>query len=170
MPDATQTQARRAASRWRLATIVSLMLLALCVAAATNLFEQGKAQIQHLQSQLQTTERITHLAMLLDAQHQPAVLVTLAAQQGLLEVQRLNEVKEGRADSLQLWAIDDQGHTQSLGVITPKLRTAQLALPSGGLKQTVTLAISVEDKGGVNTQQGPRLPYLFQGRWIQKAL
>jgi anti-sigma-K factor RskA len=32
-----------------------------------------------------------------------------------------------------------------------------------------TLAISVENRGGVSPSQGPRLPYLFKGAVIQKA-
>jgi hypothetical protein len=31
------------------------------------------------------------------------------------------------------------------------------------------LAISVENRGGVSPQQGPRLPYLYQGAIVRKA-
>jgi anti-sigma-K factor RskA len=37
------------------------------------------------------------------------------------------------------------------------------------LARAQELAISVEAKGGVSPQQGPRLPYLFSGAVIQKA-
>ena len=47
---------------------------------------------------------------------------------------------------------------------------AALGQPLAALAQASQLAISVEDKGGVPESRGPRLPYLFTGALVQKAL
>ena len=91
-------------------------------------------------------------------------------QAGVLQVQRLNEVKEGREDSMQLWALSANQPPRSLGVIQSKFKTLQLPAKEAQLTGVTKLAISVENKGGVPEAVGPRLPYLFQGWLIQKAI
>jgi anti-sigma-K factor RskA len=54
-------------------------------------------------------------------------------------------------------------------VLTAKLKTQRLNASDKDLANIDTLAISVENKGGVDPAAGPRLPYLFQGSVIQKA-
>ena len=71
---------------------------------------------------------------------------------------------------MQLWAISADQPPRSLGVITSKFKTLQLPAAQEALKGVTRLAISVENKGGVPEQVGPRLPYLFQGWLIQKAI
>ena len=156
-------------SRWRIATIVCLILLALAGAPGMSMREQFKAQHTHLQGKLKNTPQIRYVAVLQDAQHLPAQLITFDPQDGFVQIQRLNDVKEGQDDSMQLWALDDAGRPLSLGVITPKIKTAQLPVPDKILSQAVGLAVSVENKGGVEDGRAPRLPYLFSGTLIRKA-
>ena len=149
-----------------------LLTLVLLVGAATtaSMYEQFKAQIVHLQARLAVTPQVRYVSVLLDAQELPALLVTMDPQAGVLQVQRLNEGKEGREDSMQLWALSADKPPRSLGVIESKFKTLQLPAKEAALAGVTKLAISVENKGGVPEQVGPRLPYLFQGWLIQKAL
>ena len=156
-------------SRWRIATIICLILLALAAATGMSMMEQFKAQLSHLQGKLKNTPQIRYIAVLLDDQHRPAQLVTFDPQDGFVQIQRLNDVKEGQEDSMQLWALDDSGRPLSLGVITPRIKTAQLPASDKILSQAAGLAVSVENKGGVEPGQPPRLPYLFSGTLIRKA-
>lgn len=155
---------------WRAATIGSLLALALGTATGMSMFEQFKAQIKHLQTQLQATSQIKYIAVLTDSKQAPAMLVTLDPQEGALQIQRLNAVSEGREDSMQLWALPASGQPRSLGVLESKAKTLRLNANDATLANISQLAISVEDKGGVAESQGPRLPYLFKGSVVQKAL
>jgi anti-sigma-K factor RskA len=156
--------------RWRLATIVSLILLAVAAATIFSMGEQFKAQIVHMQAKLKSAPQIKYVAVLMDDKRAPAQLITFDPQDTYLQVQRLNDVMEGREDSMQLWALDDSGRPLSLGVLTPKLKTAQVKVSEKVLSEAVGLAISVEERGGVEPDHPPRLPYLYTGRLIQKAL
>lgn len=173
---------------WRAATYALLIVLATAITTTLSMFEQFKAQISHLQTQLKTTPQIRFVAVLLDDKAAPAMLVTFDPQEGALQLQRLNAVKEGREDSMQLWAQVPGQQPQSLGVITSKAATVRLPAKADALEGATTLAISVEDKGGVDVKgsvyadggvdavakatpaRGPRLPYLFQGALVRKAL
>ncbi len=158
------------AARWRAATILSLLLIAIGVATGMSMFEQFKAQVQHLQTKLQTTSQIKYIAVLLDAQQAPAMLVTLDPQDGALQIQRLNTVAEGREDSMQLWALPANGQPRSLGILESSGKTLRLAGNDATLADMAQLAISVENRGGVSQSTGPTLPYLFTGAVVQKAL
>ena len=116
------------------------------------------------------------------------MLMTFDPQDGALQLQRLNAVKEGREDSMQLWAVIPGQPPQSLGVITSKAGTMRLPAKPDVLDSATSLAISVEDRGGAKVKgsvyadggvdtapetdavRGPRLPYLFQGALVRKAL
>ncbi|OYZ44317.1 MAG: hypothetical protein B7Y20_11645 [Acidovorax sp. 16-64-162] len=91
-------------------------------------------------------------------------LVTADTQGSVLQLQRLNDVREGREDSMQLWALDGDKPPRSLGVIASPYKTLQLPAAATALAGVQELAISVEDK------RGPRLPYLFKGGLVKKAL
>lgn len=155
---------------WR--ALAYFLGLALMLGAATtvSLYEQLKAQIEHLQNKVAVIPQVRHIAVLLDAQQRPALLVTMDPQAGVLQLQRLNAVAEGLADSMQLWALADGQLPRSLGVITSAYKTLQLPATEAALTGVAQLAISVEDKGGVPESQGPRLPYLFQGWLVRKAI
>ena len=90
------------------------------------MFEQFKAQVQHLQGQLKDTAQIKYIAVLVDANQAPAVLVTMALQDNALQLQRLNSVTEGREDTMQLWALSDGDPARSLGVLESKCKTLRL--------------------------------------------
>jgi len=166
--DATSTPCH--ATRWRLATLFCVILLALAGATGMSMMEQFKAQLTHLQKKLKTVPQVKYVAVLLDEKHLPAQLISFDAQDGYVQIQRLNDVKEGREQSLQLWALDDNERALPLGVITPGLLTGQIRVPEAVLTQTQSLAVSVENKGGAESGQLPRLPYLFLGKLIRKAL
>lgn len=158
------------AARWRAATIACLLLIGLGLAAGTSMYEQFKAQVAHLQGQIKNTARIKYIAVLLDAAQAPAMLATLDPQEGKLQLQRLNAVKEGREDTMQLWAVTPGQAPRSLGVLAASGKTHQVPVDESALTRASQLAISVEDKGGVPESRGPRLPYLFTGALVQKAL
>lgn len=158
------------AGRWRAATIFCLLVIAFGAATGMSMFEQFKAQMAYLQKQFQTTPQIKYLSVLLDAQQAPALLVTFDPQDRTLQVQRLNDVKEGREDTMQLWALRANGAPRSLGVLASAGKTLRLPVDEPALAEVAQLAISVENKGGVTQEAGPRLPYLFTGAVVQKAL
>jgi anti-sigma-K factor RskA len=158
------------ASWWRAATILCLLLIVIAATTGVSMFEQFTAQIQHLQTKLQNTAQIKYIAVLLDDQQAPALLVTLDPQDRALQIQRLSSVAEGREDSMQLWALPATGKPRSLGVLGGSGKTLRLAVGDSALVDTPQLAISVENKGGVEESSGPRLPYLFKGAVVQKAL
>lgn len=161
---------RRVSPWWRALAIVLMLALMLAWAASASLYEQLKAQIGHLQVKVANVPQIRHIAVLLDSQGAPALLVTMDSQAGVLQLQRLNDVKEGREDSMQLWALKDGQPPRSLGVIESKFKTLQLPAQESALAGVAELAISVEDKGGVPESRGPRLPWLFKGALVHKAI
>ena len=154
---------------WRALSIFLALLLAIGLAAGMSLFEQFKAQTQYMQAQLTAVPHIKYISVLVDLQQKPAMLITLDPQDHRLQLQRLNQVVEGQEDSMQLWAVDGTGKPRSLGVLTSKLPMQGLSVSDDDLADAKGLSISVEAKGGVTPEQGPRLPYLFSGAVIQKA-
>lgn len=158
------------AGRWRAATIACLLVMAIAAAAGASMYEQFKAQLAHLQAQLRSAPQVRYIAVLLDDKRAPAMLVTLDPQERALRLQRLNNVTEGREDTMQLWATAADGKARSLGILEGRSKTLQLPADDKTLQDVSQLAISVENKGGVTQAQGPRLPYLFTGAVVQKAL
>lgn len=167
-----QTPAAATPSRhyWRAATIFCLLLLAIGLAAGVSMFEQFSAQVRDLQQKVQKTAQLQYVAVLLDDKGAAAMLVTLNAGEDSLQLQRLNAVSEGREDTMQLWALPESGAVRSLGVIQSGIKTPRVPAIEAALAGATRLAISVEAKGGVAESQGPRLPYLFTGALVRKAL
>lgn len=159
-----------AASWWRAAAIACLLVMAIATATGVSMFEQFTAQINQLQSKLKNVAQIKFIAVLMDDKQAPAMLVTLDPLDDALQIQRLNSVAEGREDSMQLWALDADGKPRSLGVLGSAGKTLHLPATEKTLLDVPQLAISVENKGGAEQGRGPRLPYLFKGAVIQKAL
>ncbi len=155
---------------WRAATIACLLVIAIAIATGASMFEQFKAQIQHLQTQLQRTAQIRYIAVLLDDNRAPAMLITSDPQEGSLQVQRLNNVTEGRADSMQLWALPANGQPRSLGILASAGKTLRLPAVEKALVGVGELAISVEDRGATTQRSEPSLPFLFKGAVVQRAL
>ena len=155
---------------WRAATIACLLVIAIATATGVSMFEQFKAQIHHLQTQLQKTAQVRYLAVLLDDSQAPAMLITLDPQEGALQIQRLSTLTEGRADIMQLWALPADGQPRSLGVLASAGKTLRLPISDKALVGVAELAISVEDKSATTQRSEPSLPYLFKGAVVQKAL
>lgn len=169
-PTPTPGRTQRGVSAWWRAVAIGLAIaIAVGATAAVSMYEQFKAQMQHMQTQLQTVQQIKYISVLTDAQGAPAMLATLDPQEHTLQLQRLNAVVEGQDDTMQLWALSSTGRPVSLGTLTSKIKTQRLNASDKDLAQVTQLAISVENKGGVDPAQGPRLPYLFQGAVVQKA-
>jgi hypothetical protein len=61
---------------WRAATYACLLLLALGATAGLSMYQQFVAQIQDLQQKVQHTAQLQYVAVLLDDQGQPAMLLT----------------------------------------------------------------------------------------------
>lgn len=144
--------------------------MAFATATGVSMYEQFTAQINQLQGKLQNIAQIKYIAVLLDEQQAPALLVTLDPQDNALQVQRLNSVSEGREDTMQLWALPTHGKPRSLGILASAGKTLRLAANEKTLIDVQQLAISVESKGGIAENTAPRLPYLFKGAVVQKAL
>ncbi len=155
---------------WRALAIALLVALLLAWAASTSVVEQLKAQIAHLQAKVSAVAQVQHVAVLLDSRQLPAMLVTAEVNASVLQLQRLNDLREGREDSMQLWALQADQPPRSLGVIASAYKTLQLPAASAALEGAAELAISVEDPGGAAQGHGPRLPYLFKGALVKKAL
>lgn len=155
---------------WRALCVVLLLLLLLGSATALSLFEQFKAQLRHLQTQLQSRAQIRFVAVLTDAQGQPEVLATFDAQEQGLTLQRFGRIHEGRADSLQLWALPLAGPPRSLGLLGASGKALRIAVPQAALEGVRELAVSVETKGGVSDQAGPSGALLVRGALLQRAL
>ncbi|HEX5804753.1 MAG TPA: anti-sigma factor [Macromonas sp.] len=169
-PPSPAAPSRRVSPWWRALAVALLLALLIGVAASVSMFEQLRLQIRHLQGQLAQQPQVRHVAVLLDQQQQAAMLVTFDPTTTELQLQRLNAVREGREDTMQLWALRAEQAPRSLGIITSKLATLQIPTSAEALDGVTQLAISVENKGGVPEAQGPRLPYLFSGWLVQKAL
>lgn len=155
---------------WRIASIVLLIALLLAWATSASMFEQLKAQISHLQGRLDQTPQVRFVAVLHDSRDQPAMLVTHDPQQGVLLVQRLNDLREGREDSMQLWAMAGDAAPRSLGVVESKYQTLELPVAAGALEGATQIGVSAENKGGVPAGAGPSLPWLFKGWWVRKSV
>jgi anti-sigma-K factor RskA len=168
--ESSTPRATRPLGYWRAATIFLLLVLAIAITAGWSMFEQFTAQVRDLQQKVQQTAQLQYVAVLLDEKNEPAILVTQVSGESVLQLQRLNAVVEGGEDSMQLWAVPATGPAHSLGVMTAKLKTLRLPATAQTLSEVSRLAISVENKGGVSESQGPRLPYLFAGSVIRKAL
>ena len=171
MVEATpQVSPRVVSSWWRSATYACLVVLSIGIATGMSMFEQFKAQIEHVQGKLKDTAQVKYIAVLTDDKQAPAMLVTMALQDNALHVQRLNAVTEGREDTMQLWALSDGDPARSLGVLESKGKTLRLTATERDFASATSIGVSVEDKGGVTQAKGPRLPYLFKGPVVQKAL
>ena len=171
MVEVTPTPSPRVVSTWwRTLAYACLVVLSIGIATGMSMFEQFKAQIEHVQSKLKDTAQVKYIAVLTDDKQAPAMLVTMALQDNALQVQRLNAVTEGREDTMQLWALSDGDPARSLGVLESKGKTLRLNATERDFASAASLAISVEDKGGVAQAKGPRLPFLFKGPVVQKAL
>ena len=145
-PDGAGLSARRGVSPWwRVLSIALLLALLLAWAASATLFEQFKDHIQQLQHKVASVLQVHYLAVMLDAKQQPAMLLTIDRGAKVLRLQRLNEVKEGREDSMQLWALSGDRAPRSLG-------DGRIVVAHDGRGATLhMLAHAIHHPGGIAT-------------------
>ena len=169
-PDEAIPPAGRVSPWWRVLSVLLLIALLLGWAASSSMVEQLKAQISHLQAKVAVLPQVKHVAVLLDTQQRPALLVTFDPGAKALQLQRLNDVMEGREESLQLWDLASGKPPRSLGLLTSRYKTLQIPARAEDLVGAEELAVSVEVKGGAADAAGPELPLLFKGWLVQKAI
>ncbi|SDC22855.1 Anti-sigma-K factor RskA [Cupriavidus sp. YR651] len=142
---------------WRVSTAALAMVTVLAI---------GVSRI--LVNQLELTPQVSAVAILNDAQAQPAALVTWDARAGMVTVRRLDHLELTDKQVLQLWALPEGGKPQSLGVIGQRheVRMAVKAAPGS----VPALAISIEPPGGSPNPDGPSGPVVFQGRLVNQPV
>ena len=155
---------------WRALSIFLALVVLIGWAFSASMYEQFKAQIHHLEAKLIEIPQVHEVAVLLDEEQAPAMLLTYDPKGQQLQVQRLNEVKEGREQSLHVWAIAEGDTPRLLGVLTNKYKTQQLDVPAQALEGARALGISVENKDRGPYQGKPQQPWLFKGWLVQKAI
>ena len=154
---------------WRVLAIVLSIGVLLAWALGASMFEQFKAQIHHLEKRLSDVPQVREISVLLDERQQPALLVTYDPIGKALQVQRLNEVKEGREESLHLWALSASDRPRLLGVLTNRYKTTQLDVPPEALDGANALGLSVEHKDRGPTDGQPSQPWVFKGWMVKRA-
>lgn len=155
---------------WRALSIFLSLVLLIAWAFSASMYEQLKAQIHHLEVKLVEIPQVREIAVLLDDAQAPAMLLTYGSKDQTLQVQRLNDVKEGREQSLHVWAIADGDKPRLLGVLTDRYKTQQLDVPTPALKGAQAIGVSVENKDRGPRDGQPRQPWLFKGWLVQKAI
>lgn len=128
-----------------------------------------QAQLQMTQAALQATPQIQYVAVLADGKADASMLVTFDPRHKQLVLQRVSGFKEADNQSLQLWALPQQGAPRSLGVMGDG-KLEQLTAQESDVNAIPALAISLEPKGGVPSSTGPTGPVLFKGALIRRDL
>ena len=154
---------------WRTASAAGALATVLAITAVVSTRTQLGSEIAVLQAQLQATPQIEYVAVLADDRATASMLVTFDPKNKKLTLQRVGAYREADDRSLQLWALPPSGGPKSLGVLGQDKLLRLTALESD-VRETPTLAISLEPKGGVPSATGPTGPVLFKGALIQKML
>ena len=108
------TDRRQVSPWWRALAILLMLVVLLAWAAASSMVTQLQAQITHLQGRLIQVPQVRQVSVLLDAQGKPAMLATFNPSEKALTLQRLNDVKEGREDSMQVCGAGRRGYATAL--------------------------------------------------------
>jgi anti-sigma-K factor RskA len=166
----TATASTGVSGWWRALSIFLTLVVFIGWALGASMYEQFKAQIHHLEAKLIEIPQVREVSVLLDDAQAPAMLLTYDPKNQKLQVQRLNDVLEGREQALHVWAIAEDDTPRMLGVLTNKYKTQQLDVPTQALEGARTLAISVENKDRGPRDGKPRQPLLFKGWLVQKAI
>jgi anti-sigma-K factor RskA len=169
-PSPTSTGPTGVSAWWRALSIFLALVVLIGWAFSASMYEQFKAQIHHLEAKLVEIPQVREVSLLLDEAQAPAMLMTYDPKTQKLQVQRLNDVKEGREQSLHVWAIAEGDVPRLLGVLTDRYKTQQLDVPTQALEGARALAISVENKDRGPRDGKPRQPWLFKGWLVQKAI
>jgi anti-sigma-K factor RskA len=166
----TSLHATGVSAWWRALSIFLTLVVFIGWAFGASMYEQFKAQIHHLEAKLIEIPQVRDVSVLLDDAQAPAMLLTYDPKNQTLQVQRLNEVKEGREQRLHVWAMADDDTPRLLGVLTDRYKTQQLEVPSQALAGARALGVSVENKDRGPRDGQPRQPWLFKGWLVQKAI
>jgi anti-sigma-K factor RskA len=169
-PAETQNTPTGISAWWRALSIFLALVVFIGWAFSASMYEQFKAQIHHLEAKLVEIPQVREVSVLLDEAQAPAMLLTYDPKNQKLQVQRLNEVKEGREQALHVWAVAEGDVPRLLGVLTDRYKTQQLDVPAQALEGAHALAISVENKDRGPRDGKPRQPLLFKGWLVQKAI
>jgi anti-sigma-K factor RskA len=170
MTETTYPSSTGVSAWWRALSIFLALVVLLGWALGASMYEQFKTQIHHLEAKLVEIPQVREVAVLLDDAQTPAMLMTYDPKNQKLQVQRLNDVKEGREQALHVWAMTEGDAPRMLGVLTNKYKTQQLDVPTQALEGAQSLAISVENKDKGPHDGKPRQPLLFKGWLVQKAI
>ena len=166
----TSPTTRGVSAWWRALGIFLALVVFIGWAFSASMYEQLTAQIHHLEAKLVEIPQVREVSVLLDDQQAPAMLLTYDPKTQKLQVQRLNDVKEGREQSLHVWALADAGSPRLLGVLTDRYKTQQLDVPAPAIEGARSLGISVENKDRGPHHGQPQQPWLFKGWLVQKAI
>ena len=125
-------------------------------------------EVTELTAKLSGTPEIQYVAVLADDKAAASMLVTFDPKSKKLTLKRVGGFQEASDKSLQLWALPQTGSPKSLGVMGGD---AVVKLTAASNEVNVpALAITLEEKGGVPADSGPKGPLLFKGALIQTAL
>ena len=125
-------------------------------------------EVTELTAKLSGTPEIQYVAVLADDKAAASMLVTFDPKSKKLTLKRVGGFQEAPDKSLQLWALPQTGSPKSLGVMGGD---AVVKLTAASNEVNVpALAITLEEKGGVPADSGPKGPLLFKGALIQTAL
>jgi len=128
-----------------------------------------QTQLQTAQAALQSAPQIQYVAVLADGKADASMLVTFDPRNNQLVLQRVGGFQEAAHQSLQLWALPQQGAPRSLGVMGHG-KLEQITAQETDVAAVPSLAVSLEPQGGVPSEMGPTGPVLFQGAWIRRDL
>ena len=156
---------------WRGLSIMGVGVAAVALMVGINLNSINAklgGEVQELTARLSATPEIQYVAVLADDKAAASMLVTFDPKSKKLTLKRVGGFQESPDKSLQLWALPQTGSPKSLGVMGGE---AVVKLTATGNEVNVpTLAITLEEKGGVPADSGPKGPLLFKGALIQTAL
>ena len=159
----------RSLALWRGVSAAGALATVAAVVVGLGLRQELGTEIARLQTQLQATPQIEYVAVLSDDKAAASMLVTFDPKSKKLTLQRVGAYQEAGDRSLQLWALPPAGGPKSLGVLGSD-KLLRLTAGESDVRETPTLAISLEPKGGVPSETGPTGPVLFKGALIQKML
>ena len=160
-----------AAAAAGLALVVGLGLRGELEAQIAQLRDQSQQALQGAlaaQQQLAATQRLEYVAVLADDKSNASILVTFDPSSRRLTLKRVGNYREADDKSLQLWVIAPGSGPRSLGVLD-QAPVVRLTAQEGDVRESPTLAISLEPKGGVSSG-GPTGPVLFKGAVLKTAL
>ena len=156
---------------WRGLSSMGVGVAAVALMVGVNLNSinaQLGGEVQELTAKLSATPEIQYVAVLADDKAAASMLVTFDPKSKKLTLKRVGGFQEASDKSLQLWALPQTGGPKSLGVLGTD---AVVKLTAASNEVNVpTLAITLEEKGGVSANSGPKGPLLFKGALIQTAL